>query len=286
MSRLTLVTGGSRGIGRFLVRSFLADTDVLNISREPAHGAPRNTRDQVHELHNLSLDLRDVDNIERHVVRWFDEHPGYAVETLVNNAAVPCLGWLDGLSPARVEHAFRVNVQAPIAVTAAVFGAGRFSERAARVVYVTSSLGRPAPELSFAGLGLYSVTKAAVGRLALVQAREFELSAPHIGVARVHPGIVDTDLQRELRRNPELDPAFAAKSAGLPPYREGEWSGRSPKDHMRTISPELAAEFVVWVARSPEVHPAEYDFYHEEDFHLARAARWERALAGGAVGRS
>ncbi|MEV0259820.1 hypothetical protein AB0I49_00515 [Streptomyces sp. NPDC050617] len=70
-----------------------------------------------------------------------------------------------------------------------------------------------------------------------------------------------------------MDPAFEEKTAGLPPYREGEWVGRAPKDHMRTISPEFAAEFVVWATRAPEVGASECDFYHAEDFHLARTAR-------------
>ena len=118
---------------------------------------------------------------------------------------------------------------------------------------------------------MYSVTKAALARMALIQAREFELTAPFIKILRVHPGIVDTDIQRELRECPRMDPAFVAKTAGLPAYQEGEWVGRSPRDHMRTISAEFSAEFILWAARLPEVDPDEYDFYHADEFHAARA---------------
>jgi NAD(P)-dependent dehydrogenase (short-subunit alcohol dehydrogenase family) len=212
--QLTLITGGSRGIGQFLVRSFRNETDVLNVSRTPAEDPDRDGR---HELYNLNLDLADVTLIEPCLSAWFDEHPYHGVKTLIHNAAVSNLGRLDEVSSEQVDEAFRVNVYAPLAITTALFRADRFARRGARVAYITSSLARPLPELSFAGLGLYSMTKAALSRMALIQSREFELAAPHIKVLRIHPGIVDTDLQRELRRDPRLDPAFSTKTAGLPP---------------------------------------------------------------------
>ncbi|MFI5661927.1 SDR family NAD(P)-dependent oxidoreductase [Streptomyces sp. NPDC051684] len=262
-----MVTGGSRGIGHCLVQSFIQDTDVLNISRKSARIAGVRTE---HELHNLNLDLADVTLVEPCVRAWLDEHPEYQVTTLVHNAATSNLGWLHEVPAEQVEEVFRVNVHAPLAITSAVFSAGRFADGGARVAYVVSSLGRALPELSFAGLGLYSTTKAALGRMALVQAREFEISAPHIKVLRIHPGIVDTEIQQELRRNERLDQRFALKTAGLPPYQEGEWQGTEPKDRMRTVSAEFAAEFIAWAVRREEVEPGEYDFYHAQEFHEAR----------------
>ncbi|GLV78361.1 SDR family NAD(P)-dependent oxidoreductase [Streptomyces hygroscopicus] len=267
---LALITGGSRGIGRCLVQSFLAYTDVLNVSRTPAQDAGSAARREPHELHNLSVDLADVARIEPCLGAWFDAHPGHRVTTLIHNAAVSPLGWLHEVSPAEVDQAFRVNVYAPLAITTSLLRAGRFAADGARVVYVTSSLARPVPELSFACLGLYSMTKAALSRMALIQSREFELTAPYVTVVRAHPGIVDTDLQRDLRRHPRMDPAFGVKTAGLPPFQEGEWHDRSPKDHMRTITPEFSAEFIEWVARSSDATSDEYDFYHAEEFHAAR----------------
>jgi NAD(P)-dependent dehydrogenase (short-subunit alcohol dehydrogenase family) len=269
-NQLTLITGGSRGIGHFLVQMFLRDTDVLNISRKPARvadGASRCT------IHNLAFDLENVTQIEPSLSTWFGDHPGYEVTTLVHNAAISNLGWLDQVSTPEIEQVFRVNVHAPLTITAALMRAGRFSEREACVAYITSSLARPQPDLSFAGLGLYSISKAALSRLALVQRREFELAAPHIRVLQIHPGIVDTDLQRELRRDTRLDPAFGGKTAGLPPYQEGEWDSRSPKDCMRTVSPQFSAEFVVWAMQSAGKDAGEHDFYQSEEFHAARTAR-------------
>ena len=59
--RLMIITGGSRGIGHFLVQMALREMDVLNISRQPAIVADDASR---HQLHNLALDLEQVDLIE------------------------------------------------------------------------------------------------------------------------------------------------------------------------------------------------------------------------------
>jgi NAD(P)-dependent dehydrogenase (short-subunit alcohol dehydrogenase family) len=265
-TQLSVITGGSRGIGHHLVQSFLETTSVLNISRKPAR---KDASLAGHELHNLNLDLENVAHIESSLNGWLDDHPHYKVTTLVLNAAATNLGWLDSVSCEEFENAFRVNVHAPLVISTALYRAGRFAPAGARVVYVVSSLGRVHPELSFAGLGLYSMTKAALSRAALIQAREFALTAPHIKVLRIHPGIVDTDIQRELRRDARLDPAFASKTAGLPPYQEGEWRDRSPKDNMRTIPAKLAADFIVWAIQSETVADEEYDFYHVQEFHTA-----------------
>jgi len=128
--RLTLITGGSRGIGHHLVQSYLADTDVLNVSRKPARSAIRQSR---HELHNLSLDLADVMLIEPCLRAWLDEHPHYSVTRLIHNAAVLNLGYLDQLSSADFDRSFQVNVHAPLTITATLHRAGRISADGARV---------------------------------------------------------------------------------------------------------------------------------------------------------
>lgn len=266
--RLMIITGGSRGIGHFLVQMALREMDVLNISRQPAIVADDASR---HQLHNLALDLEQVDLIEPVLSAWLSEHPDYEVPLLILNAAVLNLGWLDEISSAEIEQAFRVNVFAPMMVSRTVLHSGRFSATRSRVAYVVSSLGRPQPALSFAGMGLYSMTKAALGRMALVSARELALTAPHIEVLRIHPGVVDTDIQQTLRNDGRVDPGFGKKTEGLPAYREGDWEGRSPRDHMRTISAEFSAQFVWWAANAPVVSSEEYDFYHSEEFHTARA---------------
>ena len=264
---MTIITGGSRGIGQFLVQSLLEEMPVLNISRRRAEigGTSR------HQLHNLPADLQDVGRIDQLLRAWFDSNVGYRVKYLIHNAAALNLGALDKVCLSKIDQSFHVNVYAPLVITRSIFNLGRFAVPESKIVYVTSSLARTDPVLSFAGMGLYSVTKAALSRLALIQARELEIKAPHIKVIRIHPGIVDTEMQRELRRDVTLDMAFRKKTEGLPPYTEGDWYGKLPREHMRTISSSFAAEFILWAMRSSNMTSAEYDFYNTDEFHRARA---------------
>ncbi len=142
------------------------------------------------------------------------------------------------------------------------------------VQLLTSSLARNTEQLSFAGIGLYSATKAALGRLASIQRREFGLRSPRLTVTQVHPGIVDTTMQHDLRCSRGLDPAFAIKTAGLPPYQEGDWDFDAPAGKLRTIPATFAAEFIDWISRVPDSALShEYDFYSCAPFHDARRRR-------------
>lgn len=266
-SPLAIVTGGSRGIGRDIVDALLKDGDVLNISRSPV-GVPLHTGHGT--LFNLNVDLADVETAVAELEIWFAGHPFHVVTLFISNAATLELGRLHASETLlrRFESVFQINAQAPLALTTSVFRLGRFCETDARILYTTSSLARQVPELSFAGIGLYSASKAALSRLAMVQAREFALTAPQISIVLVHPGIVDTEMQRELRANPDLDPAFVEKTASLPAYRDGEWRTQDPKTAMRTIPPNFAAEFLVWITKRERTTLRDYyDFYDSPDFH-------------------
>jgi len=266
LKKLAIVTGGSKGIGERLVQSLLKDGPVLNISRAPAR--PQASAEHMHKLHNLCLDLSDIQSLEIELKSWLGSHPDFSVSLFVSNAATLNLGWLSDLSALNFQTAFAINTHAPISIASLLWKLDKFDRSGARIVYVTSSLGRSAVELSFAGIGLYSATKAALGRLATIQRREFSLAAPHITVTQVHPGIADTAMQADLRRHQAIDPAFAVKTAGLPYYKEGDWEDESPAKNMRTIPAQLAADFLLWISGLPGGElENDYDFYACELFH-------------------
>ncbi|AEA60140.1 SDR family NAD(P)-dependent oxidoreductase [Burkholderia gladioli] len=267
---LTIITGGSRGIGRDLLRPLLERTDVLSLSRSEID--PASIEASEHRLFQLQCDLTQVDRTIEGLDQWLAEHSSHIVDTFISCAAVLDLCWLsktDTLS-ASFDRAFQINALAPIAISSHINRINRFRDDGARILYVTSSLARPVPALTFAGLGLYSATKSALERLAQIQAREFDLSSRKTKVVLAHPGIVDTDMQRELRASDLMDPAFAVKTAGLPAYQEGDWDRQAPDTAMRTISPRFSADFLMWIVeRNVELLDPYYDFYTASGFHGA-----------------
>ncbi|KQV19736.1 hypothetical protein ASC97_29130 [Rhizobium sp. Root1203] len=267
---ISIVTGGSRGVGKFLCKELSNVMPVLNISRGQTPTSDLKTKFPIYEL---VADLREPADVEIRIGSWLDEHPDYRVVNLVLNAANLSLGTLQHAQLADLEAIFRTNVFSTILITSLISRRCVFSEEGSQVTYLTSSLARAEPALTFAGIGLYSATKAAISRLAMVQAREFALTSPYVRVARVHPGIVDTSMQTELRSSSVVDPSFALKTEGLPPYRSGDWNCIDPSGAMRTISPEMAADFVLWACGHGDHQAREFDYYSTIEYHLERDRR-------------
>lgn len=274
MKELAIVTGGSKGIGKCLVQSLTESTSVLNISRTSLNPPSIPSR---HEIYSLRQDLSDIEGLQKSLTSWLKVHPEFEVSLFVSNAATLKLGWLPGLSHSEFRDAFAVNAHAPIAISTTLMRLGKFAESGARIIYVTSSLARNVEALSFGGIGLYSATKAALGRFASIQRRELTLRDPTISVTQVHPGVVDTSMQSDLRRNIADDPAFVLKNARLPDYKAGDWEDVSPSENMRTIPARLAADFLLWVSEVPgDELENEYDFYSCSSFHGRHATRSSR----------
>jgi NAD(P)-dependent dehydrogenase (short-subunit alcohol dehydrogenase family) len=273
LQKIAVVTGGNRGIGHVITTELARSMPVLNLARgkEPAVRARTD-----YPVHRLDLDLSDLTALETQMAAWLDDHPHYRVSDLILNAANLTLGRLADAQADDLERVFRTNVFSSVLLVGLLSRRNAFHREGSHVTYLISSLARTEPTLTFAGIGLYSATKAAIGRIAMVQAREFSLASPHIRVARVHPGIVDTGMQSELRSHPDLDPLFAVKTAGLPPYRPGDWAARSPGSAMRTITARMAADFVLWASSRGDHQASEFDYYFAPDYHAIR----DRRLAG------
>jgi carbonyl reductase 1 len=187
-----LITGTSRGIGREVARTLVAEGwRVLSGVRDP-ETAPPGTQAEV-------LDVGDPDSIEALAERL--RARSERLDALVNNAGV--------YSGAAKRLIWDVNVVGPLRLTRAL---EPLLAPNARVVMVTSGLGRLAdqsrslverlsnPELSLADLerlaeeapGGYGASKAALSAMARLFAQE--LKPRGILVNAINPGWCRTDM--------------------------------------------------------------------------------------------
>jgi NAD(P)-dependent dehydrogenase (short-subunit alcohol dehydrogenase family) len=121
----------------------------------------------------------------------------FSSATLVNNAAVVTeprpLAEIDFDA---LSAAVRVGLEAPLLLTAAFLRATRgWSGCARRVLHMSSGLGRR----GMASTGPYCAVKAGLDNLARAQALEESLHPNGAKVCSLAPGVIDTDMQVQLR---------------------------------------------------------------------------------------
>jgi NAD(P)-dependent dehydrogenase (short-subunit alcohol dehydrogenase family) len=97
---------------------------------------------------------------------------------------------------ANLAQSLRIGLEAPVALTAAFLRAtANWSASDRRVLFVSSGLGRRA----MAGSAAYCAQKAGLDHFARALALEEEARPHGARVASVAPGIIDTDMQKQLR---------------------------------------------------------------------------------------
>lgn len=181
MSRVVLITGGSRGIGLATAKRFAAMGDKVAVTYNSS--APSG------DFLAVKCDVTNESDVERAFTEV--ENALGPVEVLVSNAGIT----KDGLLLRMKEHDFTSVVDTNLT------GAFRVCKRATqsmlrarkgRIILVSSVVGL----LGQAGQANYAASKAGLVGLARSLAREF--GSRSITVNVVAPGPVDTDMTRTL----------------------------------------------------------------------------------------
>ncbi len=197
--KVTVVTGGTRGIGRAIARTFAdADAAVVPTSRneEAVDAAVEDVRNHGAESLTFPVDVTDEDSIEALFDRVESEFGG--VDVVVNNAGVnpdDALGTPEDVSADAFDSVLDVNLRG--AFLCSKYAAQRLHESGGSIVNVASvggMVGLPRQHPYVASKhGLVGLTRS----LALDW-------APTVRVNAVAPGYVSTDLTEDLEANDRL----------------------------------------------------------------------------------
>ena len=196
---LTIITGSSRGLGAALVaQRLLPGHTVLGIARQTnavlqaqadAAGVP---------LTQWPLDLADSAAAANQLQSWLAGLDGrsFTSATLINNAGVVGrLAPLDQVPLAELTQALRVGLEAALLLSASFLHATRDWPGARRLLNISSGLGRTA----MAGSAAYCAAKAGMDHFSRALALEQATLANPARVVAMAPGVIDTDMQAELR---------------------------------------------------------------------------------------
>ena len=195
-NHLTILTGGSRGMGLAMARQLLdAGHTLVCIAR---HANPDLRAPQGATLLQWTLDLSDGAPAAAQLRDWLAAQPPghFASATLINNAGViPRIAPLSASDPQELARALRVGLEAPMQLTAAFLGATEDWDVPRKVLNISSGLGRRA----MASQAAYCAAKAGMDHFTRCVALDEALKPHGAKVCSLAPGVIDTDMQVQLR---------------------------------------------------------------------------------------
>jgi benzil reductase ((S)-benzoin forming) len=207
---LYIITGASRGMGLALAQQLiLPGNALLCISRASNEMLTQLAKEQSVPLTQWSADLNDAAPVAELLKAWLAEQSlAYDSATLVNNAGViPQIAPFSDVPAHEITRALRVGIEAPMLLTSAFLQATAQWRIPKRVLNISSGLGRRA----MASQASYCAAKAAMDHFTRCLALEEALKPHGAKVCSLAPGVIDTDMQVQLRS--ALDANFPDKSA-------------------------------------------------------------------------
>jgi NAD(P)-dependent dehydrogenase (short-subunit alcohol dehydrogenase family) len=204
MKRLVILTGASRGMGRALAAALLrrADTRLLTLSRHPDAALESEPRAAGTTLEQWAQDLAEPVAAAARLEAWLRAQGGFSEAVLVNNAALLTPpGPVEQVEAALLSAALRVGLEAPVLLTRAFLRATEPWAVARKVLNISSGLGRRA----MAASAPYCAVKAGLDHFTRALALDEALKPLGARVVSLAPGVIDTDMQVQLRG---ADPAF------------------------------------------------------------------------------
>jgi NAD(P)-dependent dehydrogenase (short-subunit alcohol dehydrogenase family) len=228
--QVAIVTGGSRGLGLATAEWLVgAGAAVVIAARgeDQVVAAAKQLRGRGGHAWGLPTDVSDLAQVEA-LVHGTVERFG-RIDILINNAA---LVWpvdeVGEADPDEWAYAVHVNLVGPFYLAHAVLPY-MIEQRYGRIVNVSSGLS----SIPFPGLSAYSAAKAGLDQLTRILA--LEVKSAQITVNGLYPGMVDTDMQADIR---SVDTSESAIDLTLF-HREYEAG--------RLVTPQQAAKLIYWL---------------------------------------
>ena len=212
MSRIAIVTGSSRGLGRNTALSIARKGNDVIITYQSRQDEADKVVAEIEALGRrataIQLDMRNVssfagfaDKVRSTLAGWHRDRFDY----LVNNAGHGDMAMIAETTEAQFDALVDVHFKGVFFLTQALLPV---LADGGRIINLSSGLTR----VSYPGFSAYSAVKGAVEILSLYMAKEF--ASRGITVNTVAPGAIETDfLGGAVRDMPDLNKVFAGMIA-------------------------------------------------------------------------
>ena len=218
--KVAIITGASKGIGEDIARlyaRFGAKVIISSRKQEACDALAAEIKAEGGEATGIAAHVGDMDQLAQLVEKTIATYGG--VDILVNNAASnPVFGPSLDADGGAFDKIMQANVKAPFELSKLVYSS--MKARGGGSIIMISSIAGHTPD---PGLGLYSVSKAALNMLTKVLAKEWGTDG--IRVNGICPGLIKTKFSQALWQD---DKTLAHFTKRLPIARMGTTDEISP----------------------------------------------------------
>lgn len=193
MSKVIIITGASRGIGRETAKLLARNGHTVIANYNKSAEKAKELQEEL-KKENINIDIYKADVSKREECKALVE---YAIEkykhidVLVNNAGISIWGQFTDLTDAEIEEIIRTNLYSAIAMSQEV-SKHMIHEKQGCIINMSSIWGMVGASCEVA----YSVTKA--GMDGLTKALAKELGPSNIRVNSIAPGAIETEMNSRL----------------------------------------------------------------------------------------
>ncbi|RZJ82124.1 MAG: SDR family NAD(P)-dependent oxidoreductase [Flavobacterium sp.] len=191
MLKILIITGGSKGIGKGIVDAYLAnDYQIYTISRSLNKALTTATQ--------IKYDLSKTEGIKDLLFDLFKNIKSNEVEkiTLINNAGtLGKIGKIEDIND--IENTVKLNTITPLIINSAFIALTKNWKAEKHIINISSG----AAYKPYSGWTVYCSSKAAIDMMTQTIALEQEEVENGAKVIAIYPGVVDTEMQAEIRKS-------------------------------------------------------------------------------------
>jgi 3-oxoacyl-[acyl-carrier protein] reductase len=210
--KCSLVTGGSRGIGRAICLKMAAMGYYVIVNfkgnLEEANKTLSMIREQGGDGELLQFDVSLKEQVQQVLGNWIASHPDSEIEVLVNNAGIKDDNLMMWMKDEQWDSVIKTSLDAFFYVTRLVLN-GMLLKKYGRIINIVSLSGLK----GLPGQTNYSAAKAGV--IGATKALAQEIGRRGITVNAVAPGFIRTDMTEGLNEK-ELQALIPVKRFGVP----------------------------------------------------------------------
>ena len=193
--KVSLITGGARGIGREIALAFAkegSDIVICDVNQEALNATRQEIEALGRKAETFVVDVTSLSQVEEMVNKTLDKFK--KIDILINNAGITRDALIVRMSEQDFDSVIAVNLKGTFNCTKALAKV-MMKQRYGKIVSIASIIGI----MGNAGQANYAASKA--GIIGITKSVAKELASRNVNVNAIAPGFIETDMTAKLPEN-------------------------------------------------------------------------------------